>query len=235
MRGLVALLEQRAEIPSRSEYPEVRPRLDSSTFPAEILTAERLERALDAERLQRIEHAIAEGMDGRDNDGISIRYEAPWKGTETIEDGTVDVIVSQAAMEHVRDLEETYEAMSRWLAGGGHISLQIDFRSHGTSPDFNGHWIYPERVWRSLANEKTYRWINRQPCSVHLDLARRNGLEAVAAVRAESDDGIRQKHLSRQWRHLTEDDLRCSGALVLATKSEPASDEKTGQRFSATQ
>lgn len=217
--GLTVLLRRRATIPSAHEYPEVEPSVGSTDFPSSILTDHRLDRALDVERQRKLRAAITAGMDGSDHGGVSVRYQAPWRDASIVNEDAADIVISQAVMEHVRDLESSYAAMARWLAPKGHLSHQIDFRSHDTSPDLNGQWIYPEPVWRQLENEKVYRWINRQPCSTHLALVERNGLQPVATVRVESSDGIRRKHVSSQWRHLSDSDLNCCGALILATRA----------------
>ena len=50
-----------------------------------------------------------------------------------VKSGSVDMILSQAVMEHVEHLEQTYEAMRHWLKPGGLASHAIDFKSHGTA------------------------------------------------------------------------------------------------------
>jgi hypothetical protein len=52
----------------------------------------------------------------------------------------VDLIVSQAVLEHVDDLENTYDAFAQWLRPGGRMSHEIDFHSRGLTMPWNGHW-----------------------------------------------------------------------------------------------
>jgi len=216
--GLVELISSGAKIPGRDEYPDVKPIPASFEFPAAILSPERRERALHPDRLRRVRAAIAGGMDGADHEGVSIRYAAPWEDASVVPTGTADLVFSQAVMEHVRELDATYAATAVWLRRGGFVSHQVDFRSHGTSADWNGHWIYPEEVWNQLENEKVYRWINRQPCSAHVALLEGHGLRTVATVPVVSSDGIERGQLASRWRHLSDDDLRCQAALILAVK-----------------
>ena len=124
--GLVELLHQRSPIPDNLEFPEIRPRLADYSFPAEVLSDTRLAAALDPFRVARLRRAITE------TDG-SIRYVAPWDDSSVLPAASADLIISQAVLEHVVNVDATYLAMARWLRPGGYLSHQIDFRSHHTS------------------------------------------------------------------------------------------------------
>ena len=63
----------------------------------------------------------------------SLRYAAPWRDASVMQPGSLDLIFSQAVMEHVDDLPATYAACRDWLRPGGLMSHQIDFRCHGTA------------------------------------------------------------------------------------------------------
>lgn len=216
--GLVELLTTRAAIPDNTVYPEVEPSLSDYSFPSDVLDDARLERSLRPERLEAIREAISAGMNGAvEGRDIVVSYFAPWSADTAIPHHEVDLIISQAAMEHVADLPLTYRSCSQWLSPTGHLSFQVDFRCHGTAPDWNGHWSYSSRQWSIVQNSKTYRWINRQPASEHERLIRANELKLVATRPNETHEGIERRHLHARWRHLSDDDLRRFGALFLAT------------------
>jgi len=220
--GLVGLLRGRAAIPDAVEYPDVRPYLESWAFPGETLSADRLERALDPSRIESVRAAISAGMDGTDHGAITIEYIAPWRDTTVVAPNSADVLISQAVMEHVRDVTLVYEGARRWLRDGGHLSFQIDFRCHGTSADWNGQWMYSDRQWKLLENDRVYRWINRQPLSAHLRECDRHALALKTPLTMTSEQGIQRRDLAARWKHLSDDDLRTQSALVLAAKA-PAS------------
>jgi hypothetical protein len=167
------------------------------------------------ERTSRIRGAIADP--GSDHAGVTIKYIVPWSDIRAIEPGSVDAIVSHAVLEHVVDLESTYRVLALWLKPGGMMSHQIDFTSHGTAEKWNGYRAYPEFLWKTILGRRPYL-INRQPCSVHLDLLKKNGFEIVSTKRVDRTDGIRRSQLSRHWKSISDDDLACSDLTVQARK-----------------
>ena len=171
--------------------------------------------SLSDDRTSAIRSAIL--SPGSEHGGITIRYMVPWSDSGVIEPGTVDVILSHAVLEHVVDLECTYRALSLWLKPGGVMSHQIDFRSHGITEKWNGYRAYPELLWKIIAGRRTYL-INRQPCSVHVELMEKNGFEIISAQKQHRSDGIRRSQLSRRWKNISDDDLACSDLTVQARK-----------------
>jgi SAM-dependent methyltransferase len=212
---LVALFVARASIPGPDELPEAKPVLDGYEFPNDVLTPARLEQALAPSRVEAIRAALLE--EGSDEGTIRIRYFAPWNDPEVIEEGSVDLIYSQAALEHVDDLDTTYGALRRWLAPDGVMSHQIDFRSHGTAKEWNGHWTYPDLLWAIVRGRRTYL-LNRAPYSTHLDALRRHGFGLVHSVRVETPSEVPRSRLARRFRELSDEDLRTSGAYVQAVR-----------------
>jgi hypothetical protein len=206
------LFSERAPIPGEGEFPTIKPALPDEDFPSDILTEERLDRALDPARLARLRAALG-APDG------PVTYAAPWYETERIRPGTVDWIFSQAVMEHVDDLPGTYAACHRWLAPGGVMSHQIDYKSHGTAPQWNGHWAYSETAWRMVRGARPYL-VNRQPHSAHLRAIEDAGFEIVSVLPVERTDGLGRHSLPAPYRELSESDLTTAGAFILARKRE---------------
>ena len=114
-----------AAIPDDDEFPGVKPKLASYVFPQGLFDHP------DEQRIRRIRRSIEDPL-GADS---MIRYVAPWWSPKVIEQRGVDMIFSQAVLEHVDDLATAYSAMRGWLAAGGWLSHQIDFRSHGTAQE----------------------------------------------------------------------------------------------------
>jgi hypothetical protein len=213
---LVNLFQVRSPIPT-SGLSEVKPALPSYDFPSHILEDDRMHGLLDRERLSRIRSALRER--GASHGGFAVQYIAPWDGTAPIPAGGVDLALSQAVLEHVEDPAATYRSMGVWVRRGGYVSHQIDLRSHGTSFDWNGHWTYSERQWETVRNSKTYRFINREPASVHLALMRANGFEILSTIPVNLTDGIKRRHLAERWAGMSDEDFVCSGIHVLARRS----------------
>jgi len=144
--ALARLFIARAPIPGRDELPEIIPDIESLEFPRALLEA----RLAGPGKLEAIRAALA----GETVDGVSIRYAAPGHDAGAIQSGVVDLVVSQAALEHVDDLDATYAALARWLAPGGVMSHAIDFRSHGLTRDWYGHWTVPDPLWTVVRGDR---------------------------------------------------------------------------------
>jgi SAM-dependent methyltransferase len=211
-RELIELFTLRAPIPGPDEFPEALPLLDSYAFPERILDEQLMSASLDPIRLEQIGRAI----DGRSSD-LVLEYVAPWWSADVVKEQSVDMIFSQAVLEHVDELESTYRALARWLRPGGLMSHSIDFRSHGLTRDWFGHWTVDDVSWKVIRGRRPYL-INRVPASRHLELMTGNGFEILETERViEEPPPIDQ--LARRFRTLSKEDLRTSGVFVHARRS----------------
>jgi hypothetical protein len=170
---LVALFRARTPIPDDSEFPLVQPKLTTFRFPDRLLTADRMASLLAEPRLTQIRAAIR-GQPG----SIKIAYKAPWTAPGIIESGGVDFLVSQAVLEHVEDLDLTYQAMRTWMKPGASMSHSVDFSSHDLTREWNGHWTLGDLTWLVVRGTRRYL-INREPISTHLALLSKYGFEPV--------------------------------------------------------
>ena len=210
---LAKLLTARAPIPSGGEFAEILPELNDYTFPTQILSETMLTQTLAPDRLSRLRHALAEDMTTG-----PIRYIALMGRMHEIPADSVDLILSQAVMEHVDELEETYAECFRCLKPGGYMSHQIDLRCHDTAPEWNGHWKYSNLTWRLMRGSRPW-FINRQPCSTHIDLVKQSGFSLRAQIIQSKNYGIPRKQLAKIFKNLSESDLLTAGVFILASKS----------------
>ena len=147
----------------------------------------------------------------------------PWYDPKIIENDSVDLIFSQAVLEHVEDLRNTYNAMYRWVKKGGFISHQIDFESHGLSDQWNGHWSFSDLTWKLIKGKRQYL-INREPLSKHLEAAQDAGFEIVSVVPIKSFPHeeyigtIERSQLAKKFKNMSEEDFTTTSAYVLAKK-----------------
>lgn len=195
---LAALFREKAAIPDAKEFPRLKPDLDSYAFPSHILTAGRL-------------------AGRRGDDGGRIHYFAPWYDNTVVKEASVDLIIGQAVLEHVRDLEHTYRSLSRWLKPGGVVSFLIDFTSHGMMKEWNGHWRYPDYAWRIIRGRRAYL-INRAPHSAHLRLLRDNSFDVACDRVTAMSSGIGRGDLAPRFRDMSDDDLSTASAFIQAVK-----------------
>ncbi len=204
---LSALFEARARIPDNREFPELRPALHGYDYPLDLLPAN----APDAQHRRLLREEL-----GRP-DSRRVRYVCPWNSPAEVEAGSIDLIWSQAVMEHVMDLDGAYAAMFQWLRRGGCASHVIDFRSHGVSWAWNGHWRYAPAVWSLLTARREFT-MNRRPLSHHLAGVRQAGFEIVHRGVEERTDGLPRRALARPFRDLADDDLKASGVHLVLRK-----------------
>ena len=140
-----------------------------------------------------------------------------WFGADVMGSGSVDVVYSQAVMEHVDDLASAYRAMADWLSDGGYISHQIDFKCHGTAVEWNGHWAHGDFVWRLIRGRSPYL-LNRAPCSTHVGLCAESGFTVVQEQRVSSTSTYAADDLAPRFRGMDEADLTTSGVFIQAVK-----------------
>jgi predicted SAM-dependent methyltransferase len=214
---LVALFQQRAPVPDTSEFPTIQPTLESYAFPHHILSEERLAVALHPERLAALRDDLAYVTPGVP-DRKHIFYFAPWDSLPVVLDATVDMIYSQAVLEHVDEPGQLYTLCYRWLKPGGLMSHQIDFKSHGTARAWNGHWTYSHYVWKLFIRAKRGFLLNREPHSRHIALMRRIGFEVVCDRKVQEASPITRQQLAAEFQRLTDDDLVTSGAFIQALR-----------------
>jgi SAM-dependent methyltransferase len=214
---LADLLKRRAPRPGKG-WPDFDHLLDSKLFPSHILTDQRLSASLVPQRIESIRDILRTQKEQAES--ITLAYRVPWSDTNVIERDTIDLIISHAVLEHVVDVEKTYQAMYMWLKPGGVMSHQIDFRSHNLTSEWNGHRAIPDWLWSIMVGKRPYL-INREPWSVHRRVIMDCGFEIVSAMQQYRHDGMSRSRLSDRWRNISEDDLTCSEAFVQARK--PAS------------
>lgn len=210
---LVRLFQERADIPGPQEFPRVGPPLANYAFPRELLHSERLAQALQPERVARIRACLS----GELSEQSMIQYRAPWNARDTVVPETVDMVFSQAVLEHVDDLPDVYRTLHSWIRPGGYMSHQIDFKCHGSAREWNGHWTYSDLMWK-LARGKQVWLINRAPHSVHVRLMREAGFRIVEDAPVKAHSKIERRQLAPQFRDVTDDDLTTCDAFIQAIK-----------------
>jgi SAM-dependent methyltransferase len=210
---LVDLFRRRAPIPDAQELPEIFPRLDNYDFPHAVLSDARMAGALLPERIERIRASLRDTSAA----GSMIQYRAPWSSEQVLERESVDMILSQAVLEHVDDLPGTYRAMQAWLRPGGFISHQVDFRCHNTAETWNGHLTYSDLLWKLIRGKRPYL-INREPFSAHLRMLDKVGFAKPRTRVQETPSGVVRQNLAKRYAELPDSDLSASSALIQAER-----------------
>jgi hypothetical protein len=196
-------------LPGETEFPEVCPKLDSYDFPRALI-----EEGCFADRVEQIAYHLKSSPL---RDRGAIRYIAPWTSVTAVEKDSLDLVISQAVLEHVDDLEETYHAMYAWLRCGGYGSHVISFYSHRLSPIWNGHWAYSDWEWRLVRGGRRFL-INREPLQTHVELAMAAGFEIVHIERYYDQNGYTLNALAPRYGSISTEDAKTRAALVVLKK-----------------
>jgi hypothetical protein len=206
----VDLFRRRTPIPDDSEFPNLHPRLTDYGFPEGLLPNALLEHTLGTRRLGELRQDLKH-FERR------VRYVPGWASRGVAQPQSVDLIISQAVLEHVDDIRATYEAMRGWLKPGGCMSHQIDFKCHETSNVWNGHLQYSQTIWNVMRGRLPYL-LNRGVYSDHVRALEGTGFRLLAADCVRRHDGLARNQLARQFQKISDDDLTVSGAFVQASK-----------------
>jgi SAM-dependent methyltransferase len=216
---LITLFKNKSSIEIESEFPNVRPVMTRYSFPSHILTDEYMEKVLDENRLQRIRESIKE-IDNRNTIGSKsmIQYRVPWDDDRVIEVESIDMIISQAVLQHVDDLEQTYKSMNKWLRKGGYMSHSIDLKSMGSADTWDGHWTYSDLEWKIVRGRKSYL-INRESYSTHIKHFTDNRLNIICDIKSFSDSTILEKNsIPKRFSKMPKEDFKISGFFIQAIK-----------------
>lgn len=206
---LVALFENRTPIPNDIEMPGVYPKLEDYSFPHHILSSEILKISLSETRIQQLRHALSSN---EFDVGNLISYAAPWNSSDLVAPASVDLLLSQAVLEHVNDIDVTYQAMQLWLKPGGIMSHRIDYTSHGITRDWFGHWTLLPWEWKLVRGRREYL-INRKPHSVHLKSLAAKKFNILSCVTTHSEQKAPTEDMRVDY---APSDIDITGAYVVA-------------------
>lgn len=199
---LIILLKKRESIPDDVQYPRVRPKLNNYSFPKEIYSDDYLEYCLSDERIKRIRDSLSGGS--------MIEYKAPWFNKEAVQENTVDMIISQAVLEHIDELDFTYRQLYQWLKRDGFMTHCIDFKSHGYAKTWDGHWKISSWRWFLLRGNRPYL-INREPYSTHTNLLEKYKFRIMKEVLVKKEPSFQNNITSKS-------DAVISGAFIQVKK-----------------
>jgi hypothetical protein len=212
---LVQFFERREPIPGEDEFPNLYPLLPDYSFPSRYLSREQIASALAPDRIARIRTSI-ENSRNVSPDGM-IRYVCPWYDERLAQAASVDVILSQGALQDIEDLDHAYSVMTKWLKPGGVMSHQIDFSFPGTGRYWNEHWGYSDLFWRIVRGNRPY-YFNRTPYSRYLELAEQYGhrLRQTLPVKGR---GLPRERVNHRFRGLSDRDFATRCGYIFTTKN----------------
>jgi hypothetical protein len=218
---LVERFRSRAPQPIKG-WPDFDLYLDSRLFPSHILTEGVLAKTLDPHRIS----AIREALRHPDRDGkIVVRYVAPWTQGSAIERSSIDLIYSHSVLQHVVDVPTVFRCCASWLREDGWMSHQVDFTSQGITKAWNGHWQYPEWLWKIIVGGRPFL-INRHTASAQIRMLKDAGFNTVMQMRNYRSDGMPRAQLSAPWKSMSDDEVSCSDLFLQVRKHPDTADRR---------
>lgn len=213
---LVDLFRNKSSIPNNEEFPAVKPILDNHDFPSFILSDQHLQFALNESRLKKIRDSI-EALETTNSNMSMISYRTDFGNSPEINNESLDMILSQAVLEHVEDLKSAYKIMDKWLKPNGLISHDIDFKSHGTADAWYGHWNYSDIEWKIVKGRKKFL-LNREPYSSHVRLLKESDFKILCEIRTVANEEAKRSFLAQRFKNLTDEDLITQSVFIQAKK-----------------
>lgn len=204
------LFQQEHPIPGPDEFPLVKPLLATYAFPGFLIPNSK---NFSIEYKER----ITQFLKNFNHASSLISFLPAHSISDHNSASKFDLIFSQAVLEHVDDLPLTYAMCNKWLKPGGLMSHTIDFKCHGVSNEWNGHWTYSPFLWRVLLGRRAY-FINRMPLSYHLKQLDMQGFDIILLEKFHQPSIVTRDDLAKEFLSLTEEDLQTSGVYILAKK-----------------
>lgn len=203
------LFIKQTPIPNSAALQNVKPVLKDYSFPKNKLS-------FPIDYYTSKQNDIDAALQKKDS-SAHIDYIVPWVHKSPDGPQELDLIFSQAVMEHVIDIESAYQVMYKWLKKGGIISHQIDFKAHEISKIWNEHWFISKGVWEFLMHGRKYP-INRYPLSYHISCMQKAGFEIKNVVPHKLHNSYGDKLPIVPGVVFTKDDLETAGAFIQAVK-----------------
>jgi SAM-dependent methyltransferase len=152
--------------------------------------------------------------------GREVEYVLGMAEKTPLQDGSFDLIFSNACLEHVREVEDVARENWRVLRPGGRAVHQIDMRDHRHFDAPQTYMRYGDLSWRMMnpitATGYQNRWRLSQyveafeHCGFIVDVERKEVVGAGASIPRDK--------LSPKFRDFCEEDLNVTGCLLIAQK-----------------
>jgi len=208
---LLSFFQSKKEIPHGShQLRNTNPVLENYKFPENLLNHD--------SGWYGIRHdLIKKYLDNNEAAGTGISYVVPWMGKVHNNVKDIDLIISQAVMEHVDDIDFAYAEMYRWLKVGGIVSHQVDFKAHEMTEEWDGHFYLKDSVWSVLAHGRKYP-MNRLPLTAHLKSLEKNGFKIKNIIPVIRENSFPHKKNQITGVEFSKEDYITSSALIQAVK-----------------
>jgi SAM-dependent methyltransferase len=204
------MFNREVEIPNGINFDNVNPKIDSNELP--LIVRQKLPGSFRVTSGE-IKNALLNSA----KDRFEISYYVPWYDDTISKNNSCDLIISQAVMEHLPEIDIAYKMMYKLLKTDGYMSHQIDFKAHETAELWYGHYTYSKQVWKVIMHGRKYL-INREPVSAHIKAIENTGFKILKIVPVYSEKLPIEMVARNIKSKFSEKDLSISSALIIARK-----------------
>lgn len=146
-----------------------------------------------------------------------INYYAPWLDESSNIYSQFDLVLTNAVLEHILDIDMTYQRVFSMLKNGGLFSNVIDYGAHEFSNRWFDHLSYGPIMWKFLLHVRLYP-ISRYSHSQHLIAMKAAGFKIIYEERRMSAKLEIDKIDKRLSPFFNDDDLATRSGYILAKK-----------------
>lgn len=162
--------------------------------------------------------SVAELREDLLNNQTKLKYITDWNcNNNPLLNESLDLILSNAVLEHVLNLEQTYRLMWNWLKPGGWCSHVIDYGAHEFSNKWFEHWYFKSIYWKFLMHGRMYP-INRYPHSYHIKIVKNIGFEVVYEEKTIDRNADINKISTEIKKYFETEDLSISSSHIILRK-----------------
>ncbi len=133
---------------------------------------------------------------------------------------SIDLIFSQSMLEYVDDVPQAVRLMRRYLRSGGWISHEVDLGSMRTSAKWDGHWAYPDWLWKVMRGKRPF-FINRNTAIDYRNLMDPKLWSDTEFHPFRKKPETVKRKLAPRFRKLDEETLSTSSIYFIARKTGP--------------
>lgn len=215
LNGLKVMFLNSYDIPDENIFPTLKPFLNNYKLTPELIYNKedievRFNELVSYFKKDNIQDSTFTNTD-------IVNYIVPWLNVGSEEISPIDLILSQAVMEHVIELKESYEKMYELLKVGGFMSHQIDFTSHELSNIWYGHRMYSDRMHRFLMQGRSYP-INREIYVYHKKILIETGFKIIKEIPYQLQLNHDIESFNKKFQSYSKDDLSIAGMFVICRK-----------------
>jgi hypothetical protein len=219
LETLIGLFKSREPIPAEKEFPQIQIPVRSLEFPNHVFDPGKLRWALEESNTESLKESLDHVRPNESTPG-RITYYAPWQDGDIGSALSAKFLFSRAVMEHVKDPHRVYSGLSFRFNADTIMLHDIEYHSHGLAPTWDGHYRYPQLIWRIIVGRRPY-FLNRLTHKDHLAILEKLGFEILGDIRLDPQERSRGGRQAEARKNRKELEFQIAGGIIIVRKNAP--------------